>query len=316
MPLTTLKHLIATVIAGLSLQLVHASDPTPASAKTSEKTESPSRSSFWPKSFGDGPVISISVITDMTAAGRKLIPPTKDKPTYCFVYSKGYHEEGYGAADETSVAKDNFKKLVQKILAANGYLPSDKEHLATQVLFLVWGVHVKLQKSDVETGLGGDDDLGHRNLLSRAALVGGDAFEKDLAKALHQQGGGGGPIASILDPVNRFTNRDELTRDLMTQIMDDCYYVAISAYNGASLASGKKELLWRTRMSTSARGISLVESTPALVASGGPFFGHEMAQASIITKHLTHNGRVELGPLELKEYLDKPSEPTAPPAKK
>ena len=316
MPHIPLKLVILTILTVWSLQFAQAADPAPAVANPAEKTVPPYGFSLLPKAFQKHPVLAISIITEMTDEGRKLTPPSQENPTYCYLFSSGYHQEGYEAAQEGAVPKDSFEKLVQKSLASAGYLPGNKEHPAAQVLFLVWGVHVKLRQNAVETEQGGEDDLGHHNLLSRAALVGGAAFEKDLAKAIQEQAVGGWENASVIDPVYRFTNRDALTRNLMEQVLDDCYYVVISAYDGAALARGEKKLLWRTKMSTPAQGVSLVETTPALVASGRPFFGREMAQASIVGKRITRGGHVELGPLEFKGYIDKPSEPETSPASK
>ena len=317
MPHTLLKRIALTLIATWCFQSADAADSAaPAAPKPSNKIENPYVFSLLPKAFQKHPMLAISIITEMTDEGRKLTPPTQDNPTYYHTFSLGYHQEGHGASQEGKVPKENLEKQLQNALASSGYLPSDKVHPAALVLFLFWGEHTKLLQNDLETGEGGFDDIGHKNLLSRATLVGGAAFAKDLQKALEQQAMSGGPSLPIFDPVYRFTNRDDLTRNLMEQVLDDCYYVVISAYEGASLAHGERKLLWRTKMSTPAQGVSLVETTPALVASGGPFFGHEMTVASIVGKRITRGGHVELGPLQFKGYIDTPTAQEPSPAKK
>jgi len=113
-------------------------------------------------------------------------------------------------------------------------------------------------------------------------------------------------VPSVFDPVYRFTDRDDLTRNLMEQILDDCYYVVISAYDASAVSHGEKKLLWRTKMSTPAQGVSLVETTPALIDSGADFFGRDMKQSSIVGKRISRErgGHVELAPLEIKGYVD------------
>jgi hypothetical protein len=186
-------------------------------------------------------------------------------------------------------------------VAEGGYLEGTKEHPAKLVLFFVWGVHNRLAQNDPNTGDGGVDDIGYRNLLSRAALVGGKEFAKELDAAIEEQEySSSGDMLS--NPVYRFATRSDKNRTLMDQVLDDCYFVVVSAYEGSALAHGEKKLLWRTKMSTSAQGVSLAETTPALIASAGPFFGREMAEPSLVGKRIDRAGKVELGELQFKGY--------------
>lgn len=312
---TLVKLVSLVIIAACCFLPSHAADPSPAATpKPTNKASSTWVFSLLPKAFQKHPLLAISIITEMTDEGRKLKPPTPENPTYYYVFPSGYHEEG-GAAAESKISEENLKKQVQTALAPSGYLPSTKEHPATLVLFLIWGVHSKLPAYDPETGDGGFDDVGHHNLLSRAALVGGAAFAKDLSKALSEQSMTG-QAGSFLDPVYRFTNRDDLTRNLMEQVLDDCYYVVISAYDGAAVAHGERKLLWRTKISTPAQGVSLVETAPALVAGGESFFGRDMTGPAIIDKRISRVGKVETGQLKVIGIDEKSAEQKTPPATK
>ena len=104
----------------------------------------------------------------------------------------------------------------------------------------------------------------------------------------------------------------------MDQVVNDCYYIVVSAYDGASLAQGEKKLLWRTKISTPAQGVSLAETSTALIASGSQFFGHEMAEPAIIDKRISRTGKVESGELRFKGYEEPAAdkEKTEQPAKK
>jgi hypothetical protein len=88
-------------------------------------------------------------------------------------------------------------------------------------------------------------------------------------------------------------------------VFDDCYYVVISAFDAFAFAQGEKKLLWRTKMSTPAQGVSLAETASALVASGGPFLGREMLHASIVGKRISRSGTVELGELKVIKLDEK-----------
>jgi hypothetical protein len=122
-------------------------------------------------------------------------------------------------------------------------------------------------------------------------------------------GAGGGGIA---DPVHRFIERDDLTRQLMEQIFDDCYYVVVSAYEGAALAKGERRLLWRTKMSTPSQGIGLKETMPALIAGGTQFYGREMTTPSVVDKQLHRGGHVDIGEAQVKEYIEPGTERKQP----
>jgi len=314
-PLKPLFILVALLAIGLSQSRAATDDPAPPISQTpQEKTVSPYSFTLLPRAFQQHPVLAISVITDVTPEGKKCPPPTAANPCYYYCHSSGYHQEGQGASEEGSVSNENMMKWVQKALASQNYLPGNKEHPATLILFFFWGVHSKLDLNASENGDNGFRDVGHHNLLSRAALVGGAGFAKELAKAIEQRDLSGGPTWSFLDPVYRFANRDALTSNLMEQVFDDCYYVVISAFDAFAFAQGEKKLLWRTKMSTPAQSVSLAETASALVASGGPFLGREMLQASIVGKRISRSGTVELGELKTigmdEKYPEKQNQET------
>ena len=312
MPRSASRRTLLAVVAVAVVPFALAADPPPAQSQTVP----PYEFSFLPKAFQAHPTLAISVITEMTDEGRARQSPTPAKPAYYLIVSAGFHQEGPVVGDEKGSAPV-LEKRVENALATNGYLQSSKEHPATLLLNFFWGVHNKLEKGDVETGDGHFVDIRHRNLISRARLVGGAAFARDFAKALELQDRSGGAVASSFDPVYLFAIRDDLTHNLVEQALDDCYYVVVSAYDYAAFTRGERRLLWRTKMSTPAQGVSLVETTPALADSGASFFGRDMAGAAIVGKRIARDGsgHVELGPLQFKGYIEKPGEKESPPAK-
>ncbi len=316
---STLRQIALALLAGCGALVAVAANSVPAVAPVPPiKPESAWNFSLLPKAFQKHPRLAISIITEMTDEGRKITPPTPANPAYYRAYSAGYHEEGTGGYESgKKVSEENLEKRMRQALAASGFLPDTPEHQPTLYLVFFWGVHSKLEQKDDETGVI-IPDIGHRNLLSRAQLVGGVAFARELAKALRDQAMSGGGLPTVFDPVYRFTDRDDLTRNLMEQVLDDCYYVVVSAYDSVSIAKGEKKLLWRTKMSTPAQGVSMPETTPTLVDSGADFFGRDMASASIVDKRISRErgGRVDLGPLEVKGFVDDPNKLPEPPAKK
>lgn len=319
MKLGYLKRSLSVIsICGLlPLSLIAKPVASPKSGNAPEKLESPYDFSLLPKAFQKHPLLAISVVSEVTEEGKRLKPPTPENPLYYSAASVGYHHEGQGVSEDGKLSKAEVEKRVESALSFSNYLPATEEHPPTVAVFYFWGVHSKLDKGDMETGEGGFRDVRYHNLLSRAALVGGDHFAKELAEALKRQSLMGAPSLSIMDPVYRFTNRDDLTRNLMEQVLDDCYYVVISAYEGAALAHGERKLLWRMKMSTPAQGVSLVETTPALISSGRSFIGRPMVGAAIVGKRIDRDGKVEIGDLKFKGYEEPETEkPSQDPAAK
>lgn len=263
-------------------------------------TPPPPRNSKWvfslvPTAFQRNPRIELSVITEVTAEGRKIPQPTAENPTYYLAQSSGFHAEGHGAQNTAPIQVKKLEDDLRQALAANGYRPTADGHPPTLALFFVWGMHNRL---DPEY-----DDVGYKNLLSRAQLVGGTQFAKELLHVLEQTSLLNLSASDFTSPLHRFIERDDLTRQLMEQVFDDCYYIVVSAYDGSSLARGERKLLWRTKMSTPSQGLGLRETLPALISGGSPFFGREMALPAVVEKQLHRGGKVEVGEPQVKEYL-------------
>jgi hypothetical protein len=58
--------------------------------------------------------------------------------------------------------------------------------------------------------------------------------------------------------------------------VNERYFVVVSAYDFAALNHGEARLLWRTKMSTRAAGVAMVDALPALLSGGGPYFGRNL----------------------------------------
>ncbi|MFT3783147.1 MAG: hypothetical protein QM790_14155 [Nibricoccus sp.] len=316
-PLTALLLAASCTLASSAFSETTASPADSTSAKQ-DKNKSYFFSSLLPKALQAHPLLTISVITEVTDLGKKITPPTANKPAYYLIKSMGYHHEGQGVYEEGKVAIENIERIVRNSLASSHYLPADKEHPATLCLFYFWGIHSKLDNPDQETGMGGTPDIGYKNLLARAQLVGGAKFAKEFEAALkskHDSMSPGDNKMIGIDPVYMFTMRTDLNRSLMDQVLDDCYYVVVSAYDaGALVGKGERKLLWRTKISTAAQGVSIAETTPTLVTSGGAFFGRDMKEAMLVDKRINRKGSVETGELKVLE-MDGKSE-TTPPANK
>jgi hypothetical protein len=306
---------------GLALITATASGAPDSAAPTAQNPPAPHSTigdyfaSILPRGFQKNPKIFMTVITEMTPYGRRVAPPTEARPTYYLATTSGYHDEGMGVTGERPVPVPELLNLIKKSLSTSHFIEASPGHPPTIVVSFFWGSHNTLDQDDVgfqanldrgdPMGVTGSyEDMGHRNLISRAALVGGVKFAQDLAKVLNDQD----DLATIgmlhpgRTPLEVFAARNAKTRELLEQAMDDCYYVVAGAYDGAALAKGQHKLLWRTKMTTNSRGLAMGKSLQALISAGGPFFGKDMAEPATLEQRLlpVPEGRVDVGtPVEV-----------------
>jgi hypothetical protein len=234
-------------------------------------------------------VLDSTVITESTEVGRQIAVPTAEHPAYVLIHSGGRHDFGSAIAAKDALAPETVEQRIESALAGVHYLRADPGHPASLLIVVNWGIHAAVGDSGDAT------DAGYGNLLDRAALAGGSAFASDLKKVLlvnertqastpNAQWGvpGMSPVANLFQsaqPLEVFRRRDQQTENLLVQISNDCYYVVISAFDSATTAQGKRQLLWRTKLTAAAPGLSMADAIPSLIAKGGAYFGRNMKEA-------------------------------------
>lgn len=278
-------------------------------AKTPQKSEWVF--SLLPKSFQKNPRLEITVITEMTDAGRKLTPPTAQAPAYFEAFSPGPRHLGHSEGNEVTLKPAEIERVLYRALATNGYLPARPPAQPPSLLIIyTWGSHSLITESDSENPVFSGEQIA-RNLLDRAALVGGEKFAARLLDLFNQADAlsiaarapappGGESVftpgmVEFMNPVSQFKRSDPKNEFLVDQAASNVYYVVASAYDYASVAAKRRVLLWRTRMTVAADGVSQEQTLPTLVASAAPFFGRDMPEAEILSKRALREGTVEVG---------------------
>ena len=260
----------------------------------------------------------------MTEAGKKRAPVSPEKPAFFEAYSSGFRQLGHAPGNEKSLKQPDIERLLTRALATNGYVPAKPPAAPPSLLiFYTWGSHNLLVEGDPDNpSLSGE--LVARNLLDRAALVGGEKFAKEMLDLFVQADAlstatnthvapGGQPVlgpaqVEFMNPVNLFKMRAAKNEFLVDQTANDVYYVVASAYDYASATANRKILLWRTRMTVAAQGVSQEQSLPTLVLSAAPYFGKDMPDAEILSKRTMREGIVEVG---TPTVVETPAPPTA-----
>jgi hypothetical protein len=315
-------------LAVLSVTLAESSPPVATKAKTAAPAPSQWVFSLLPKSLQRNPPLDLTVITEVTDEGKKLPPVSPDHPAYYIAQTAGYVQVGDTSGGEKTLAPDEIERLLKKSLAANGYLPAKPPaQPPTLVVIYTWGTDNLLNPDDESLST----DQMARNILDRAAMVGGAKFARELATlfeqadamALANQPARTDPSGNVIgvdpvlgpeqmaffNPVNLFKLRNPKNEFLVDQASDDCYYVVASAYDYAAFARQQRTLLWRTRMTVNSRGVSQVQSLPTLITTAAPYFGRDMLESEVIVKR-AREGEITIGTPTVIEM------PTAAPTKK
>ena len=238
-------------------------------------------SALIPKAFQPNPRLEMSVFTELTPEGRKLPEASPAHPAYFVAKDQGFQQKGAALGGEHPPDAARLERTFFDVLARQGYLPAtDQAHPPSLVLVYFWGSHNAMAPEDAQNF----PELAEQYDLERAALVGGRRYAQQFAD---QQAFG----VSLAD---RSPKKDFLRN----QATVDLYYVVVSAYAFNELAQNKHLLLWRTTMTVTANGVNMQESLPALIVTGGDYFGRPMDEAAAIRRNV-RRGTVTLGPLNI-----------------
>ncbi len=281
-----------------------------------------------PKAFQQNPRLDLTVITEMTAEGKKLPEVDVKHPAYYVAQSGGYRRTVGAPAGGKNQPSDTMDAFARRSLAKRGYYPSNSPIPPSLVLVSSWGVSAQLPRDGTVSN---DDPTG--NLLDRTGLVGGEKFKAEFTKLLADASSqadaaigsatrhmtlDGATIEPVLgpgqlefmSPINRFRESSAKNEFLLEQVGGDAYFVLVSAYPAAALEKNRRVLLWRTKMIVSADGISENDSLPTLINAAAPIFGRDMTEPATLTLRSLPEGSVKLGPLKFLE--EEPDAPTLP----
>src|ERR1041385_5131986 len=68
--------------------------------------------SLLPKSLQKNPRLDLTVITEMTEAGKKLAPVSPAKPAYFEAFSAGFHQLGHAPGNEKTLTPPDIERLL------------------------------------------------------------------------------------------------------------------------------------------------------------------------------------------------------------
>lgn len=267
-------------------------------------------SDFLPRSLQKNPRLNLSVITEMTPAGKNIPPPSRSHPAYYIAVDGGMSEQGDAIAGEKPPSTNRWREVMVASLAASGYLPASAQHPPTLIVHCRYGSFNRI--SPVGGGPLDDpsatnnlqlDPTQFRNLILKAALVGGEKFSVDLVRAMST------------NTLPFFRLRDTHTDTLVNLAFDDLYFVIASAYDYDAAARGQKILLWRTKVTTDSQGLMMDDTVPTLTIDARDYFGHPTDGPVVFHPRLVL-GRVIMEQPVVRDYLEQLPPPEPAPAGK
>ena len=199
---------------------------------------------WWLPIAGSATPREVIVYSGLTDAGRKLTPPTRDRPARCRVGSGGYHEWGGIRAGETPAKLEFVDPLVRAALRVNGFEGLHVGETADVVVVFQWGC---MRPNPV--GLG----------IARSERVANQAELLDLV--------GGGVLSD--------GRNGHMRSALIEASLEERYFLIVSAFEPSSYARNTKTLLWRTQCSVPLAGISQAQAFPVLAGAGAVYFGRD-----------------------------------------
>jgi hypothetical protein len=241
-----------------------------------------------------------------------------------------------GTTGDTTVDRITYPEvatIAMRLLASQNYRYASRKEDASLLIVLYWGrtiafngtsyaeqvtqVGNSLANLNASTGdSGGGMDLAGAANAERSAREG--AFEADLIRmemenrARDQVNLPNAKLLGYLDEINdaddirRWAGGGDRYNDLMADIEETRYYIIISAYDFPEIVkTGKKKLLWSTRVSVRAPGNRFDDSIMAMMKSAGKYFGQDSGR---LVRGEESKGTVELGDLKfLGQAKDAPA---------
>ena len=202
----------------------------------------------------------VTVVVDMTPAGRAAVHPTSARPAYYLPVMRGYQELGAVVSGETPPSPDDIFQLAVAELAKQGYQLTDSGHRKPNlVIDFSWGSIRPTEPQDAY------------NEMQRDALTLGRTIYNVM------------PLESVGH------------NEFMAATREPRYFVVITAYDYAAWTRQKTHvILWKAKMSIPTYGVFLTDVFPSLIKAGAPMFGHETINHPKLVPELP-NGRVEVG---------------------
>lgn len=228
-----------------------------------------------------GGTVDVNVVVDMTDAGRKIPPPTPERPVYYLPLPEGFQKVGYAPYYQrpppTALEVEHF---IEKEFAAQGYRVMVHGSHPTLALDLVWGYM---------DSTGGAIPPGWMHELLYGHLGSHGPWD---------------PHTSIPDgkPMDYRVSDNLKQLDRLGR-----YYVIVSAFDFQDWLHHKATLLWRAHISTMIWGHYFDQVLPIMVTTAAPMLGRESTRPQFVPVPVVPDGHVVVGAPYVKTDSSQPA---------
>ena len=281
-PIPRRVWLVSVLAAGLGATALAQDLPAEAGSESPIPFVPQFHLSLLPKPLTPNPTLEMTVFTELTDFGRSFPRASREAPVYFEARDQGVQPRGFVIAGDAPLPREELNSILHRTLAADGYLPAGEGHRPSLFLVYYWGSHNRLYPDLA----GMFPELAENYILERAVLVGGKTYARDFLREF---------IYGLVD-LGVSSKKDFLRM----QVRDDLYYVVVSAYTYDDLARDERRMVWRTTLTVNARGVSMGESLPPLIVTGGSYFGRETT-GPLALRRSVRRGTVTLGQLYVIE---------------
>jgi len=278
--------------------------------------------------------VDIVAVTDLQPAGAALPPVTPEKPVYYFPINGGYSAFGETKPAGKGPPAEVVTKQIITVLAKQGYRLANTENPPSLVLVYKWGalnpVRIPQQalpdfnrNSPSVRGAAAPSDVSVTG--TRTDSPNGDAAEVNQDDLLRFMGAykfsHGSKDSKYWESENILGSENSGKSTAAAEAighlsLGDLHVITITAYDYQAVRKKEYKILWMTRIACSARGVSLDEAFPNMLAVAGPSIGKDTPTPVWVNATERFKGNVKIGELTVvkDETSPAPAAPANPPA--
>ena len=247
--------------------------------------------------------IRVDVVVDLTGAGKKIPPPTPDKPAYYLPVTAGFKQQGAVITGQKPPPPSlDIQRLLAQALYARGY------RLATRsppslVLVFWWGY---MAPEDVEMQ-SFDSFQGGR--VPAMGLQSNGAMGSSMLSLGSSSTNQGQMLALVRGdkPMEDTNPYDPRMREALDMAKRARYYILIAAFDFESWRKHKPIVLWRAHISTDLAGHDFDQVVSALITVAAPMLGQDTNGPQLVGTPIIPLGQVVIGMPVVRDYPAAPS---------
>ncbi|HZZ57644.1 MAG TPA: hypothetical protein VFE31_07420 [Opitutaceae bacterium] len=240
----------------------------------------------------------VNVVVDVTAAGRKVRPPTPGHPVFYLPKMAPYTDEGAVLANDQPPPPPNvIAHQLAVALARQGYLYAGPRRRPDVVLAILYGsINPEYVSMPATSGARKSTSGGG----SKHSKKGGSSLGSGKLKSIQVMLNQNDMVAMIQGDDVSGMDSTWISKPILDQLHYNRYFLMVAALDFTSFVPGKRPVtLWRERISIPAIHEYFGDAVGALIEKGAPFFGRDTRPRQFEIPSVPE-GRVEVGTPTLK----------------